>query len=117
MHRLQDWGWKLAALFATGAQLALGVDAVTAPKLPIAFEPNRGQFANDVALVSRGAGFQLALLDGGVAIHFDASQDAIELRFEGSNASARWIPEEPSGARSNYLIGDAKSSRTGIQQY
>jgi len=91
MHRLQDWGWRLAALFATGAQLALGVDAVTAPKLPIAFEPNRASSRWRCTRQPAARDFNCAR-GRWVAIHFEASQDAIELRFEGSNASARWIP-------------------------
>ncbi|HEX5708797.1 MAG TPA: SBBP repeat-containing protein, partial [Pyrinomonadaceae bacterium] len=139
---------KRAAAPKTGAPLA-PADAKSAResdasrlgetfgKLPLSFEANRGQAADEVKFVSRGGGYSLFLtaseavltLDdpaGATSITVgepreadgDARGDVLRMRLVGANKSARPSGHGELSGRVNYIIGnDPAKWRTEIPTY
>ena len=108
----------LAFAFLATQLSAAATPAVTVPKIPVAFEPNRGQFDRNVQFASRSGGYLLQLLDDGVSIRFSAESAApVRLVLEGRNPSARWTAQEQSVALGNYLVGDSGHWVTAVPQF
>ncbi len=89
-------------------------------RLPIKFEPNVGQFDNDVRFAARASGFGLFIsnTDAVLAMHKQqASKDnsntpsntQVKLRFEGANREAEVRGEEELPSKSFYFIGNDSS--------
>jgi hypothetical protein len=78
-------------------------------RLPMTFEPNRGQAPRDARFIARSGGHGLAIGDDAVAIAL-ASNDAraIVLRFAGARTGAL-EPEQKLESTSNYFIGNDPS--------
>jgi uncharacterized repeat protein (TIGR01451 family) len=106
-------------------------------RLPMSFEPNRGQADPTIRFLTRGPGYTLSFADGEVA--FTASQighDAkteqedmpetqtpqmgplLRMRFVGSNPTPQLGGEEELSGKVNYIIGsDPYRWRTNIPTY
>ena len=112
---------------------------------PLVFEPNRGQAPAAVEWIARGPGYQLFLTSEGVTmvvregtpeppkqesirglLHAPAPPPAsanpkystVRMKLTGSRPWNQVTGLEPTGAVSNYLLGnDAKAWRTNIPQY
>jgi len=105
----------------------------TAGQLPLSFEVNRGQAADDAKFVARGRGYAMVLTDRGepvLALNDQAGQTSplhveslkqassandvrkpggqtlLRLEFPGGNPTPHAQGEQPVAARSNYLIGN-----------
>jgi uncharacterized repeat protein (TIGR01451 family) len=83
-------------------------------KLPIMFEPNRGQSNPDVKFLARGAGYSLFLdADGAVlaspparnSSHPNSGAKLLRMKLAGANRSAFVTGAEQLPGKSNYFIG------------
>lgn len=83
-------------------------------KLPIMFEPNRGQSNPNVKFLARGAGYSLFLdADGAVlasqraphSSHPDSGVKLLRMRLAGANRSAFVTGAEQLPGKSNYFVG------------
>jgi hypothetical protein len=102
-------------------------------KLPLRFEPNRGQTRRDVKYVSRGSGYTLFLTpteavlllrrganegDGVEAQTFVAQTSTLRLKLDGANRKPRVEGMDELQGRSNYFIGgDARAWHTDVPGY
>ncbi|HEX6126340.1 MAG TPA: SBBP repeat-containing protein, partial [Pyrinomonadaceae bacterium] len=95
-------------------------------KLPMSFEPNRGQTDESVRFLARGQGYSLFLSHNGATLSLQRygntgkieSQSAVRVTIDGSSESASVEGEKPNDGRSNYFIGnDPEKWRTDIPHY
>lgn len=96
-------------------------------KLPIMFEPNRGQGDPNVKFLARGAGYSLFLdADGAVlaserarnSSHPDLGAKLLRMKLAGANRSAFVTGAEQLPGKSNYFIGsDPAKWRRDIPQF
>jgi uncharacterized protein (TIGR03437 family) len=86
----------LPALTAAGAITPAG-------SLPVAFEPNRGQFDSRVRFGGRGSGFQVAITASGA--EFSSKRAKLSWRLIGSNPGPRLTGKRPQPGVANYLAG------------
>ena len=101
------------AILITSAGSAHGKLAAAA-KLPLAFEPNRGQAPHQAQFVAHGNGYGLTLQPG-----------RAELSVRGGRIAATLVGARPAKGQAeaplpgvvNYLVGDAASWHTGIPTY
>ena len=99
-----------------------GVDLA---KLPLSFEPNRGQTASEVRYLARGPAHSVyltpreAIVVNNPAAAIGARSAAVmRMQFVGGNPSAGMIPLDELPGRSHYLIGnDPARWRAGVPQY
>src|SRR3954468_14740277 len=109
--------WLLAAATEVAAPTAARAAAphLSLARLPLSFEPNRGQFMRGVTFASRGTSTSLAV-----------SRTRISLRFPGRDAVALEFPRRAkrvTGAgmlpgRTNYLLGsDPRRWRRNVPTY
>ena len=85
-------------------------------KLPLAFEPNRGQADAREQYLARGAGYTIALRPGGAAIA--TRQDTVQLQFVGAKGLSRPVSEQPLTGKVNYLLGrDRKKWHTDVPTF
>lgn len=91
--------------------------AVTgAIRLPVAFEPNRGQFSPAFDFAANGSGYSLTLRSG--RAEFVSNGSRVDIRMEGSRAGVRAEAESPLPGVVNYLRGrDSSRWITGIPTY
>ncbi len=114
--------WALAASFLAicGAAPATRADYA---KIPLSFEPNRGQAPRDVQYLARGAGYSVGLESTGLFLDV-RSRDAraktqrVGLRFQGGSASASPVTARPLEGTVNYFLGSDRSQwRTNIPTF
>ncbi len=77
-------------------------------KLPLSFEPNRGQGDASSQYFARGAGYTIGLRPTGVVISVrekGAKQQVVTLRLQRASGSARAVAEEPLPGKVNYFLG------------
>ena len=96
-------------------------------KLPLSFEPNRGQAEPTVQFLSREAGYTLfltgdeavlALRTSNASPEQNSSVSALRLHLDGANASAKSNGESALPGRSNYFLGDhAANWQAGVPTY
>jgi hypothetical protein len=96
-------------------------------QLPLSFEANVGQVDPRVDFVSRGSGYTLFLTPREAVLSLRApsltgdgrnAAAVLRLKFVGSEAKPRVVPQEELPGKVNYLIGkDAKRWRTGVSTY
>jgi hypothetical protein len=89
-------------------------------KLPLRFEPNRGQADSHVRFLSRGPGYTMRLLDQGAEIALSASgkRALVRMRLEGALPSAEATLSQSLPGVSNYFTGgDPSQWRTRIPGY
>ncbi len=84
-------------------------------RLPMTFEPNRGQTASSVKFLARGNGYDLYLLPSKAVLALPERsksgprQAQIEMKFAGANENAAITGVEPLPGHSNYFIGNDSS--------
>lgn len=111
-------GLVLLLLVAAGTDLARGADGFG--KLPLAFEPNRGQADPQVAFLARGAGFQLLLTPTEAVYKLQRDGDAAVVRMElvGARGQAVARGVDRLEGRSHYLTSaDPGRWITHLPQY
>jgi hypothetical protein len=87
-------------------------------KLPLAFEPNRGQTDRRVKFLARGSGFGLFLTGQEAVLKMAGSSSPFRMTLAGGNANAQVIGSDALPGKSNYLIGNNPSRwHTNIPQY
>src|ERR1035438_5236839 len=92
--------------------LVFALSSLGAAQLPMVFEPNAGQAAQDVRFLGRGGAEQIALLDGG---GFRAH--GVAIRLAGANPRAVGVGLQPLPGRSNYFSGHGAARwHAGIAQ-
>jgi uncharacterized protein (TIGR03437 family) len=77
-------------------------------KLPLGFEPNRGQTGAEVQFVARGAGYTIFLSPASAT--FALERNVVRMDVLGVNPDLTMVPEDKLPGISNYLMG-----RTRIQ--
>ena len=93
--------------------LLFALSSLGAAQLPMVFEPNAGQAAQDVRFLGRGGAEQIALLDGG---GFRAH--GVAIRLAGANPRAVGVGLEALPGRSNYFSGHGAARwHAGIAQF
>ncbi len=88
--------------------------------LPLAFEPNRGQTAANVAFLAHGEGYTLFLAADSATFELGRAPAASVIRMDlvGANAAAVLRGEELLGGTANYLLGADRSRWiTGLPTY
>src|ERR1700738_2811653 len=90
-------------------------------KLPLAFEPNRGQGDPSSQYFARGAGYTIGLRPTGAAISLRTKRtkpQVITLRLRGASTSARAVAEAPLPGKVNYFLGSNPAKwRTDIPTF
>jgi beta-propeller repeat-containing protein len=90
-------------------------------KLPLSFEANEGQFADEVKFISRGSGYNLFLTATEAVFAFDsasAEENALRMQFRGANASPRIRGAQLLSVKSNYFVGNNPEHwRAGVASY
>src|SRR3954470_2090827 len=75
---------------------------VSLARLPLSFEPNRGQFTRGVTFASRGTSTSLAVSRTRISLRFPG-RDAVALQFPRRAKHVTGAGELP--GRTNYLLG------------
>lgn len=95
--------------------------ALDLAKMPLAFEPNRGQGDRVSQYLARGAGYTIGLRPGAAAIAVrekSGKSNVLQLRFAGASAASRPVAEQPLPGKVNYFIGsDRKRWQSDIPTF
>ncbi len=96
-------------------------------KLPLSFEPNRGQTAKPVEFLARGDGYHLSLLanEAVLSLSKPAADEktkpetaTVRIKLVGANQTPQMNGQESLQGKSNYLIGpDPKQWQTDVPTY
>jgi len=90
-------------------------------KLPLSFEPNRGQTDPRVQFLSRGPGYTVFFTKEGPVMSLKdtkTSNAVVRMKFVGGTNSASAHPIDALPGTTNYLIGnDPAKWQTGIAEY
>ncbi|MDP3000262.1 MAG: SBBP repeat-containing protein [Bryobacterales bacterium] len=87
-------------------------------KIPLNFEPNRGQAPADVRFLARGPGYAVGLSASASTVVLGAERAAVRISLLGANADSSGSAEDPLGGRVQYFIGNSPERwRTGIPTY
>lgn len=105
----------------TANEPALSKAKASMAKMPLSFEPNRGQTDPRVQFLSRGPGYTVFFTKNEtvIALKDTKTSDAVvRMRFVGGNNSASVTPIEALPNTSNYLIGnDSSKWLTDVKEY
>ncbi|HWW77645.1 MAG TPA: hypothetical protein VNZ44_19735, partial [Pyrinomonadaceae bacterium] len=74
-------------------------------RLPLAFEPNRGQADSRAEFVARGEGYQLSLAAGEAVLALRGASEPLRMKAVGADTSAQGVGLEPLAGVSNYFRG------------
>jgi hypothetical protein len=86
-------------------------------KLPLSFEPNRGQADSRVQFLSRGPDYTLYLTAGEAILRLQ-QQDLVDMQLLGANVSSTARGLEPQPGIVNYIAGnDPRKWQSGIPTY
>ena len=136
-------GLLLASLLVDCAGAKAGTASAPAPavaaehaaanygKIPLSFEPNRGQTGASVKFLSRGSGYSLFLTKDEVVLNLERQQaatqgdkpaasqfDTLRMKLVGASATTTITGLEPQSGVVSYLIGnDPKKWHTGIETF
>jgi hypothetical protein len=101
-----DWTSGFASSRLTRAQLAGRFGRV-----PLAFEPNRGQADARVRFLAGGRGYRMLLTEEGATLSLKHGGDSalLGMRFVGARTDARMSATGALGGRVNYLTGSDRS--------
>jgi hypothetical protein len=117
---------------SAAAKIAGGRTPSPAPnygKLPLSFEPNRGQADPSIQFLSRGSHYTVLLQPNTATLLLDrtaarpvsgaagSQRAAVRMTLEGSNATATMSAERPLAGYVNYITGDKAHSPTGLPTY
>jgi hypothetical protein len=128
---------RLAIMFAAALAPALSSAAPPAPavdraRVPLSFEPNRGQTSPEVRFLSRGAGYMLLLTEAGAVFALPAGnappkseravvtapRTSIAMRLVGASPAPRMEPLEELRGKVHYLRGsDPKGWQVNVPTY
>jgi Domain of unknown function (DUF4214) len=94
-------------------------------KMPLVFEPNRGQTDSRAKFIARSMGYQVFMTGPDSArLKFRASEtdlkttDFITMKLDGANTAAVAQPQDPTGGVSNYWLGsDPSKWLSGVPNY
>jgi len=88
-------------------------------KVPIAFEPNRGQADEKVRFVAQGRGYRVFLTEEEtvIALRRGDRTHLVQMRFEDAKAPAALAGEDKLASISNYFIGAPSRHITGVPNY
>ena len=90
-------------------------------RLPLSFEPNRGQVSNrQVRYLAHGAGYSLYLTDRNaiIALRGSAHRSVVTLQFQHTAGAPRFQTSSPLPGRVNYFLGNnPKAWHTNIPTY
>jgi hypothetical protein len=100
-------------------------------KIPLSFEPNKGQTDASVKFLSRGSGYSLFLTKDEVVLNLERQKataqaekpapnpvDILRMKLVGANAASIVTGLDPQATTVNYLIGnDPKKWHSGIQTF
>ena len=92
------------ALAAAAAEAGPRLDAPS-PRVPLAFEPNLGQFDRRVRFVARAVGGTAFLTDDGFTVALRGAAQPVRFRLAGSHP-VRPQGAEPTGSVSRYFLGN-----------
>src|SRR5215470_15371057 len=106
---------RLVLLLACAGIMAAGPQELREyGRLPLVFEPNRGQAGPQVIFLARTGGFTL-FLTAGEAVLAPRDGSPVRMRLVGSGQPLRIEGLEPTGGISNYFLGnDESKDRTHI---
>lgn len=141
-------GWRLTGLLLAGLFMTCGdayAGTASAPattdtarhmaanygKIPLSFEPNKGQTDASVQFTSRGSGYSLFLTKDEVVLNLERQQaatqgekpapapvDTLRMKLVGASAATTITGLDPQSGVVSYLIGnDPKKWHTGIQTF
>ena len=86
-------------------------------KLPLVFEPNRGQTDPEVKFAARGSGYALLLTEREAVMRFSEGE-AVRIRLAGAKPPSGIEVSEPTGGISNYFYGnDPAKWHTSVPHY
>jgi hypothetical protein len=80
------------------------------PRIPISFEPNRGQAGPAVRFLARGAGYRVDLTATEAVLTMGKSATPVRFTFIGANDRAEVTGVDPLAGRINYLLGASPAS-------
>lgn len=88
-------------------------------KLPLAFEPNKGQTDARVKYVARAKSYTAFLTADEAVLRMGGKQPTVvEMKLENANAAPKTVAEDLQVGKSNYLIGNDRSKWvTGVPHY
>lgn len=90
---------------------------VETSRLPLAFQPNRGQVDSQAAFVSHGRDF-LVLLERDRAVVTDGNRRALTTKLAGASRAAKGVAQTPLPGRVSYFLGRDKSNwHTAVPTY
>ena len=97
---------------AYGEQRSDSTPEASASRLPLAFEPNRGQAERGVNFLSRGSGYRVSLDARGAGLALRGGSAPTELRvgLAGGDPEARGQATSPLPGTASYLVGDRPES-------
>lgn len=110
---------RLSTVHATGDKAKL---AESYGKVPLSFEPNRGQADGRVQFLSRGPGYGIFLTPSEAVLSFNKEkadgESVLEMKLVGANAAAAAEAEDKLPGTSNYMRGtDQTKWATGVPTY
>lgn len=115
----------LAAAASSTPLAAANSPTISLAKLPLRFEPNRGQSDPQVRFLARGSGYGLYLTSGGGSVMVlrrggSASSAASVLRLDlvGANPEPKAVGADELAGKSHYFLGsDPAAWKTDVPQY
>lgn len=126
-------GAKARTATAPAPSVAAKHTAANYSKIPLSFEPNKGQTDPSVQFLSRGSGYSLFLTKDEVVLNLErqktqatttdqkpvsSSLDTLRMKLVGASATTTITGLEPQSGRVSYLIGnDPKKWHTGIETF
>ena len=106
---------------AGGPDRAVAAQVAGYGKLPLIFEPNRGQTDAQVKFLSRGPGYRLWLTAAEAVLSLHGPGDrshALRIKLLGAEPEPKVTGAAPLPGRSNYFIGkDPSKWRTGVPHF
>jgi hypothetical protein len=78
-------------------------------RLPLSFEANVGQSADDVRFLSRGKGYTLFLTPREAVLSLRKQSSVLRMKLVGANANAELSGQQELQGKVNYLIGNDRS--------
>ncbi len=88
-------------------------------KLPLAFEPNKGQTDGRVQYVARAKSYTAFLTSNEAVLSMGGKQPAVlEMKLQNANPAPKVVAEDQQVGKSNYLIGNDRSKWViGVAHY
>ena len=101
-------GFLSALILTASAHAAAPRRPESLARLPLAFEPNRGQGGRQAQYLARGAGYTIGVRAGGASVLLagkGGKRNEVAMRFAGASAASRPVPLDALPGKVNYFIG------------